>query len=371
MFKTITNKALFAATLSIICLTICCTFTSAKFNARAETTAQTVALNEIGKESPNNKRGNAMKAVYKDKEYDLAAEHVLGGETEVVIEVVDSSGVQTRLTGTTKYTFKSTGIYRVVYTVGERKESVELKCVNVSSQPTYETDFSSPWSEARIQSANAALENGQLKLTATSENPAFFMTKGYSENFICTFTVKSASGLSVVFGRTETEEYRFKFTGSGVDYIDEKGSETSYALATNYLASAMNGEITVRLEKAGSTVKLSAKTSEEAFEKLNQVLISVDDITCVGQSGFEITEGSAYFGKFQFVNLTTLVNDNTTTVAPDPKPPVPPEPSEEKENGGCRSSLDGTAFVLIAAVLLVSTVIAGVKKESKNGKSGD
>lgn len=98
MFKTITNKALFAATLSIICLTICCTFTSAKFNARAETTAQTVALNEIGKESPNNKRGNAMKAVYKDKEYDLAAEHVLGGETEVVIEVVDSSGVPTRLT---------------------------------------------------------------------------------------------------------------------------------------------------------------------------------------------------------------------------------------------------------------------------------
>lgn len=371
MFKTITNKALFAATLSIICLTICCTFTSAKFNARAETTAQTVALNEIGKESPNNKRGNAMKAVYKDKEYDLAAEHVLGGETEVVIEVVDSSGVQTRLTGTTKYTFKSTGIYRVVYTVGERKESIELKCVNVSSQPTYETDFSSLWSEARIQSANAALENGQLKLTATSENPAFFMTKGYSENFICTFTVKSASGLSVVFGRTETEEYRFKFTGSGVDYIDEKGSETSYALATNYLASAMNGEITVRLEKAGSTVKLSAKTSEEAFEKLNQVLISVDDITCVGQSGFEITEGSAYFGKFQFVNLTTLVNDNTTTVAPDPKPPVPPEPSEEKENGGCRSSLDGTAFALIAAGLLVVTVIAGVKKESKNGKSGD
>ncbi len=307
---------------------------------------------------------NVSKEVYKGKEYELAPKHNYGDDATVSITVTDPLGTPTVLSGTTKYTYASVVVYQITYSVDEATKTIDVKCKYPSTQPTVETDFSAAWREDRIESVGASLENGCLQLTPSGETPASFMTKGYSEAFLCTFSVKSASDLSIVFGRTELGEYRFTFTPSGVTYTDENGRETAYELSTDYLASLSEGEVTVRLEKLGNTVKLSAKTSADAAEKLNAVLLSVDGVDCVGQVGFEVREGAATFGKFQFVNLTTLVNDNTTTVAPEATPPAQDGgETGSQTDGGCKAALGGSAVTFLA--FGAAALVAFRKKEKR------
>ena len=283
--------------------------------------------------------------VYIGEVYDISADFPNYGESAVkTLSITLPDGQTETPAGPEAYTFEQNGLYTLKYGCDDATKTVEVYSKYKSTQPTYVTDFSSPWNEERVETAGAAIVDSQLVLNAQQNSPALFLTKGYSETFILTFSLCSLSGtdgtVSAVFGRVGNSAYRFTFTDTEIIYTDNEGNTTQFAVSQNYIDAIGNkgNSLIVRLEKIGDTVTVAAITSEEPAEKLNIALASVSGVkNVVGQAGIEVagTDASAAVGKFQFVNMTTVVNDNTTVeapvVTPDPGEPTDP-PGEDDPN---------------------------------------
>ena len=64
----------------------------------------------------------------------------------------------------------------------------------------------------------------------------------------------------------------------------------------------------------------SAIYENEQRELLGVELFTIDNIVYVGQIGVRAENGEVTLDSMQFVNLTSVKDDNTTTEAPLPKP---------------------------------------------------
>lgn len=306
--------------------------------------------------------------VYIGEVYDISADFPNYGESAVKTLSITLPDGQTETPAETEaYTFEQNGLYTLKYGCDDATKTVEVYSKYKSTQPTYVTDFSSPWNEERVETAGAAIVNSQLVLNAQQNNPALFLTKGYSETFILTFSLCSLSGtdgtFSAVFGRVGNSAYRFTFTDTEIIYTDNEGNRTPFAVSQNYIDAIGDQEnpLIVRLEKIGDTVTIAAIAGEEPAEKLNIALASVSGVkNVVGQAGIEVTgtDASAAVGKFQFVNMTTVVNDNTTVEAPEvtPDPGEPTDPPGEDDPNNANDLL--WVWILVGCIGVAA--VAGI-----------
>lgn len=306
--------------------------------------------------------------VYIGEVYDISADFPNYGESAVKTLSITLPDGQTETPAETEaYTFEQNELYTLKYGCDDATKTVEVYSKYKSTQPTYVTDFSSPWNEERVETAGAAIVNSQLVLNAQQNNPALFLTKGYSETFILTFSLCSLSGtdgtFSAVFGRVGNSAYRFTFTDTEIIYTDNEGNRTPFAVSQNYIDAIGDQEnpLIVRLEKIGDTVTIAAIAGEEPAEKLNIALASVSGVkNVVGQAGIEVTgtDASAAVGKFQFVNMTTVVNDNTTVEAPEvtPDPGEPADPPGEDDPNNANDLL--WVWILVGCIGVAA--VAGI-----------
>ena len=113
---------------------------------------------------------------------------------------------------------------------------------------------------------------------------------------------------------------------------------------------------------------------------LNKAIITINDIVYVGQAGVEVLSGEANISMFQFVNMTSVKDDNTNTIAPDLKPteqpsepttPTPTDPVEPVEpvdpvEPEKDSKLGLIIGISCGAVLVIALVVVLVIKKKKS-----
>ena len=262
---------------------------------------------------------------------DLTPEMINFNDTYSITVTKDDSTV---LDSTNQFTFAEQGYYTVEYkSVGGVYRKIRILAVNASTQPTVELRFDSESIGDRMVGTNCSVENGFLNL-----NNGSFMTKGMSEAFIYTIKVSSLSegaDLSIVFGKDGDKCYSLKLTKEGVSFYDYEGQETKYECKDLVTELLNNRPVKIRVTLMGQKLSFSAIMENEQNELLGVELFTIDNIVYVGQIGVEVANGSASIDSMQFVNLTSVKNDNTTTEVPetpeedDTTPDDPEEPGED------------------------------------------
>ena len=247
--------------------------------------------------------------------------------------VTVTKGDATVLDDTNKFTFAEQGYYTVEYqSAGGVYRKMTVLAINASTQPTVELRFDSESIGDRMVGTNYSVENGLLNI-----NNGSFMTKGMSEAFIYTIKVNSLSegaDLSIVFGKDGDKCYSLKLTTEGVSFYDYEGQETKYECKDLVTELLNNRPVKIRVTLMGQKLSFSATFENEQKELLGVELFTIEDIVYVGQIGVEVANGSASIDSMQFVNLTSVKNDNTTTEVPekpaeDSAPETPEEPGED------------------------------------------
>ena len=262
---------------------------------------------------------------------DLTPEMINFNDTYSITVTKDDATV---LDSTNQFTFAEQGYYTVEYkSVGGVYRKIKILAVNASTQPTVELRFDSESIGDRMVGTNCSIENGFLNI-----NNGSFMTKGMSEAFIYTIKVNSLSegaDLSIVFGKDGDKCYSLKLTTEGVSFYDYEGQETKYECKDLVTELINNRPVKIRVTLMGQKLSFSATFENEQKELLGVELFTIDNIVYVGQIGVEVANGSASIDSMQFVNLTSVKNDNTTTEVPetpeedDNTPDDPEEPGED------------------------------------------
>ena len=303
------------------------------------------------------------------EEIDLSAKLVnLEGEYELTVKNGDEVISPTE---GFKYTFTKQGIYKLQYVLGDVNRILTVRAVNRSTQPTVELNFTKEWNQERIDSSNASIVDGKLKLSADG----YFLTKGYSEGFILNLKVNSlaeGANLHIVVGKEGNSQYALKLSENGIVFVDYDGTETTYE-CKNVLEDLSNDNTAyIRVELLGGVLSYSAISSSESKELLNVSLVTIKGIEYVGQVGVMVTGGDLTLSVFQFVNMTSVKDDNTNTVAPelkeeeeepteDPIPTGPenPEPGDN-EPGDEQPKKSNKLLLIIGIVGGVLVVAAGL-----------
>lgn len=266
---------------------------------------------------------------------DLTPEMVNFNDT---YSVTVTKGDATVLDDTNKFTFTEQGYYTVEYqSAGGVYRKMTVLAINASTQPTVELRFDNESIGDRMVGTNYSVENGFLNI-----NNGSFMTKGMSEAFIYTIKVSSLSegaDLSIVFGKDGDKCYSLKLTKEGVSFYDYEGQETKYECKDLVTELLNNRPVKIRVTLMGQKLSFSATFENEQRELLGVELFTIEDIVYVGQIGVEVSNGSASIDSMQFVNLTSVKNDNTTTEVPekpveDSTPETPDKPDEDNGKVG-------------------------------------
>ena len=266
---------------------------------------------------------------------DLTPEMVNFNDT---YSVTVTKGDATVLDSTNKFTFAEQGYYTVEYqSVGGVYRKMTVLAINASTQPTVELRNDNESIGERMVGTNYSIENGFLNI-----NNGSFVTKGMSEAFIYTIKVSSLSegaDFSIVLGKDGDKCYSLKLTKEGVSFYDYEGQETKYECKDLVTELLNNRPVKIRVTLMGQKLSFSATFENEQKELLGVELFTVEDVVYVGQVGVEVANGSASIDSMQFVNLTSVKNDNTTTEVPetpveDPTPEAPKEPDEDNGKVG-------------------------------------
>lgn len=272
---------------------------------------------------------------YAGEEFDLtpAISGLAAGAT-LALDVQDADGELLSPARGNVYRFDRQGKYTAAYSATDGETTVTGQAVirvkNASDQPSAEASFAADWNADRFVAEGAAVSDGALLLSAES-GKAYFLTKGYSENFILTFDLLSLSpdcAFRLVFGRADGAEYAVELSGARAVFASE-GSETAVELGKDLGAALAQGKsVTLRLTVLGGKAQLAAIVAGEPVELLETPLATFADIAYVGRVGAEAEGGTAKIDALQFVSLTDAHEDNTTTE-------VPSDPSDgEEEEGG-------------------------------------
>ena len=276
-------------------------------------------------EVPHFNLDSVPRTMYVGEEVDLTPTLVNFNEpyTVTVTESEDAT-----LDSSNKYTFTKQGYYKIIY-VSESKISREITVlvVNRSTQPTLELGFDKPLPENRVVAENATVENGTLIL-----KNGYLLTAGMSEAFILNLKVNyitEGAELSIVIGHTDGKEYSLKLTTDGVSFYNYAGEETQYACKDVVTELINNRSVKIRVMLMGQKLSFSAIYENEQRELLGVELFTIEDIAYVGQVGVRAENGEATLESMQFVNLTSVKDDNTTTEAPLPAPDDDNEPIEK------------------------------------------
>ncbi len=274
--------------------------------------------------------------VYVGEKVNLTPEMVNFDEAYTVT-VTDTEEVT--LDPSNEYTFTKQGYYKITY-VSESQINREttVLVVNKSTQPTLELSFDKSLPDNRVVQENATLENGTLVL-----NNGYLLTSGMSEAFILNLKINNiteGADLSIVIGHADGKEYSLKLTTDGVSFYDYDGKETKYACKDLVTELINNRSVKVRVTLMGQKLSFSAIYENEQRELLGVELFTINDVTYVGQVGVRAENGTATLDSMQFVNLTSVKDDNTNTEVPLPepeddpsdRPAVKPSEPEEKAN---------------------------------------
>ena len=247
--------------------------------------------------------------------------------------VTVTKGESTVLGADNKFTFAEQGYYTVEYqSAGGVYRKMTILAINASTQPTVELRFDSESIGDRMVGTNYSISGGLLNL-----NNGSFMTKGMSEAFIYTIKVNSLSegaDFSIIIGKDGDKCYSLKLTTDGVSFYDYDGKETKYECKDLVTELVNNRPVKIRVTLMGQKLTFSATFENEQRELLGVELFTIEDIVYVGQIGVEVANGSASIDSMQFVNLTGVKNDNTTTVVPetpadDTDVETPEEPADD------------------------------------------
>lgn len=229
------------------------------------------------------------------------------------------------------YAFETAGSHTVVYTVknanGEVLDSATIYIfVKVlSTQNSAETNFNQGYFDGNEFEATAGVAVSEGRLLIKSSEPALFLTKGYSENFILTFEITSYTKgeIKVVFGKIGDAEYAFTFLSNG----NVKFGDNEYTLDKNIYGLLSDGDtVTVRVKVFGAKASLYLRSSSESVENIDVELLSLTDVIVVGQAGFGGINAEFTADNVKFVSLTSVNEDNTY------------QPSEEELDPGTGTS---------------------------------
>lgn len=267
-------------------------------------------------EVPHFNLDRVSRTVYVGQEVDFTPE-LINFDEKYTVTVTDGEPIT--LDSSNKYTFTNQGYYKIEYVSDSHiTREITVMVVNKSTQPTLELGFDKPLPENRVVSENATVENGVLVL-----DNGYLLTAGMSEAFILNLKINSISegaDFSIVVGSADGKEYSLKLTAEGVSFYDYDGNETKYP-CKDLLTELINSRsVKIRVMLMGQKLTFSAIYENEQKELLGVELFTVEDIVYVGQIGVRVSNGAAVLDSMQFVNLTSVKDDNTTTEAPLPKP---------------------------------------------------
>lgn len=258
------------------------------------------------------------RTVYVGEEADLTPT-LVNFEESYTVTVTKTDDTEVQLDSSNKYTFEQQGYYQVSYnSEGGITRNISVLVVNRSTQPTLELGFDKELPANRVVSENATVNNGTLVL-----NNGYLLTSGMSEAFILNLKVNGmteGTDLSIVIGHEENKEYSLKLTAEGVSFYDYEGIETKYACKDLVTELINNRTVRIRVTLMGQKLTFSAIYENEQRELLGVELFTIDNIVYVGQIGVRAENGEVTLDSMQFVNLTSVKDDNTTTEAPLPKP---------------------------------------------------
>lgn len=256
------------------------------------------------------------RTVYVGEEVDLTPS-LVNFDEKYSVTVTDGEPVT--LDSSNKYTFTHQGYYNIKYvSVSQISREITLLVVNKSTQPTLELGFDSPVPENRVVMQNATVGNGTLTL-----NNGYLLTSGMSEAFILNLKINGmteGTDLSIVIGHEGDKEYSLKLTTEGVSFYDYDGNETKYECKDLVTELINNRTVRIRVMLMGQTLTFSAIYENEQRELLGVELFTIENIAYVGQIGVRAENGEVTLDSLQFVNLTSVKNDNTNTQAPATQP---------------------------------------------------
>ena len=256
------------------------------------------------------------RTVYVGEEVDLTPS-LVNFDEKYSVTVTDGEPVT--LDSSNKYTFTHQGYYNIKYvSVSQISREITLLVVNKSTQPTLELGFDSPVPENRVVMQNATVGNGTLTL-----NNGYLLTSGMSEAFILNLKINGmteGTDLSIVIGHEGDKEYSLKLTTEGVSFYDYDGNETKYECKDLVTELINNRTVRIRVMLIGQTLTFSAIYENEQRELLGVELFTIENIAYVGQIGVRAENGEVTLDSLQFVNLTSVKNDNTNTQAPATQP---------------------------------------------------
>ena len=278
-----------------------------------------------------------------------------------------------------KYIFAEQGIYQLTYTLGDIVRTATIKAINKSTQPTVELNFSKEWNNERIDSKNSSIVDGQLKVA----DGGYFLTKGFSEGFILNLKLTALSDnaiFKIIVGKSGVNSYVLTLTETGIKFIDYEGNEVNYECENVLAKLSDDTAIYLRIQLLGGKLSYAAIANGESKELLNFSLVEIAGIDYVGQVGVEVTGGEASLALFQFVNMTSVKEDNTNVIAPplkednkeeetkpsdptEPENPTQPEPEPSSGCGGCKGGCGGSivssliGLILLAAVAYINVVV--------------
>ena len=256
------------------------------------------------------------RTVYVGEEVDLTPS-LVNFDEKYSVTVTDGEPVT--LDSSNKYTFTHQGYYNIKYvSVSQISREITLLVVNKSTQPTLELGFDSPVPENRVVMQNATVGNGTLAL-----NNGYLLTSGMSEAFILNLKINGmteGTDLSIVIGHEGDKEYSLKLTTEGVSFYDYDGNETKYECKDLVTELINNRTVRIRVMLIGQTLTFSAIYENEQRELLGVELFTIENIAYVGQIGVRAENGEVTLDSLQFVNLTSVKNDNTNTQAPATQP---------------------------------------------------
>lgn len=256
------------------------------------------------------------RTVYVGEEVDLTPS-LINFDEEYTITVKGDEDVT--LDSSNKYTFTRQGYYKIEYvSKSQINREITLLVLNRSTQPTLELSFDNALPENRVVAKNATVENGILVL-----NNGYLLTAGVSEAFILNLKINGmteGTNLSIVIGREGDKQYSLKLTTEGVSFYDYEGNETKYECKDLVTELINNRTVRIRVMLMGQTLTFSAIRENEQRELLGVELFTIEDVAYVGQVGIFAENGEVTLDSMQFVNLTSVKDDNTTTEAPPAQP---------------------------------------------------
>ncbi len=257
------------------------------------------------------------------------------------------------------YVFEEVGAYTVYYTCQDVSEQLEIFCKNKSTQPTVEESFEEEYGTQCV-AQGATVAGGRLLLAASENNVGSFLTKNYVENFILTVKVNALQGsISFVYNLYGGKDCRITLTNTGACYIDEQGVQTVVALEEDiYTACGAEDGVVFRLEKLGNSLTFSADSSISSNDEIHVPLWSatLPAEQAVGQVGVVVNEGTASIDSFQLVNMTSFVNENTTTTVPNREDEEGEGDAEEPNDKGCKGCKSSLQGIGISSLLLLAGV---------------